>query len=60
MSRYYDPVTHRFVNADGYFQSGGNILDTIQQEDLSEKRQRTVQKRITPTACGTTLNTDMI
>ena len=27
MSRYYDPVTHRFVNADGYFQSGGNILD---------------------------------
>ena len=19
---YYDPVTHRFVNADGYFQSG--------------------------------------
>ena len=22
MSRYYDPVTHRFVNADGYFQSG--------------------------------------
>ena len=28
MSRYYDPVTHRFVNADGYFQSGGDILDT--------------------------------
>lgn len=28
MSRYYDPVTHRFVNADGYFQSGDNILDT--------------------------------
>ena len=28
MSRYYDPVTHRFVNSDGYFQSGGNILDT--------------------------------
>ena len=28
MSRYYDPVTHRFVNADGYFQSGNNILDT--------------------------------
>ena len=27
MSRYYDPVTHRFVNADGYFQSGGDILD---------------------------------
>lgn len=27
MSRYYDPVTHRFVNADGYFQSGGGILD---------------------------------
>ena len=28
MSRYYDPVTHRFVNADGYFQSGNGILDT--------------------------------
>ena len=28
MSRYYDPVTHRFVNADGYFQSGDGILDT--------------------------------
>ena len=28
MSRYYDPVTHRFVNADGYFQSGGDILDS--------------------------------
>ncbi len=28
MSRYYDPVTHRFLNADGYFQSGNNILDT--------------------------------
>ena len=28
MSRYYDPVTHRFLNADGYFQSGGDILDT--------------------------------
>ncbi len=28
MSRYYDPVTRRFINADGYFQSGGNILDT--------------------------------
>ncbi len=28
MSRYYDPVTHRFVNADGYFQAGGDILDT--------------------------------
>ena len=27
MSRYYDPITHRFINADGYFQSGGNILD---------------------------------
>lgn len=27
MSRYYDPVTHRFINADGYFQSSGNILD---------------------------------
>lgn len=27
MSRYYNPVTHRFINADGYFQSGGNILD---------------------------------
>ena len=28
MSRYYDPVTHRFINADGYFQSGSDILDT--------------------------------
>ena len=28
MSRYYDPVTHRFVNADSYFQSGDGILDT--------------------------------
>ena len=28
MSRYYDPVTHRFLNADGYFQSGSDILDT--------------------------------
>ena len=28
MSRYYDPVTHRFLNADGYFQSGGGLLDT--------------------------------
>ena len=28
MSRYYDPVTHRFVNSDGYFQSGGGLLDT--------------------------------
>ena len=27
MSRYYDPITHRFINADGYFQSGGSILD---------------------------------
>ena len=27
MSRYYDPVTHRFINADGYFQAGGDILD---------------------------------
>ncbi len=27
MSRYYDPVTRRFLNADGYFQSGGSILD---------------------------------
>lgn len=26
-SRYYDPTTGRFVNADGYFQSGGNLLD---------------------------------
>ena len=24
MSRYYDPITHRFINADGYFQSGSN------------------------------------
>ena len=28
MSRYYDPVTHRYINADGYFQSGGDLLDT--------------------------------
>ena len=28
MSRYYDPVTHRFVNADGYFQSGRDVLDS--------------------------------
>lgn len=28
MSRYYDPVTHRFINADGYFQSSRDILDT--------------------------------
>ena len=28
MSRYYDPITHRFINADGYFQSGGGIFDT--------------------------------
>ena len=27
MSCYYDPVTHRFINADGYFQTGGDILD---------------------------------
>ena len=27
MSRYYDAVTHRFINADGYFQSGTAILD---------------------------------
>ena len=27
MSRYYDPVTHRFINADGYFQTGLGILD---------------------------------
>ena len=27
MSRYYDPVTHRFINADGYFQAGNAILD---------------------------------
>lgn len=27
MSRYYDPVTHRFVNSDGYFQTGLGILD---------------------------------
>lgn len=26
MSRYYDPVTHRFINADGYFQPGNSIL----------------------------------
>ena len=28
MSRYYDPVTHRFLNADGYFQTGQGVLDT--------------------------------
>ena len=28
MSRYYDPVTHRFLNADGYFQTGTGMLDT--------------------------------
>ena len=28
MSRYYDPVTHRFLNADGYFQTGGNVYDS--------------------------------
>ena len=28
MSRYYDTVNHRFLNADGYFQSGNGILDT--------------------------------
>ena len=27
MSRYYDPVTHRFINCDGYFQSGRDVLD---------------------------------
>ena len=27
MSRYYDAVTHRFMNADGYFQAGTSILD---------------------------------
>ena len=27
MSRYYDAVTHRFINADGYFQAGTTILD---------------------------------
>nr|WP_303930284.1 RHS repeat-associated core domain-containing protein [Ruminococcus bromii] len=27
MSRYYDAVTHRFINADGYFQSGTSILE---------------------------------
>ena len=27
MSRYYDPITHRFINADGYFQSGTSILE---------------------------------
>ena len=26
MSRYYDPITHRFINADGYFQAGTSIL----------------------------------
>ncbi|MCQ4021691.1 MULTISPECIES: RHS repeat-associated core domain-containing protein [unclassified Ruminococcus] len=28
MSRYYDPVTHRFLNADGYFQTGLGVLDS--------------------------------
>ena len=28
MSRYYDPVTHRFLNADGYFKTGDDLLDT--------------------------------
>ena len=28
MTRYYDPVTHRFINSDGYFQAGGDLLDT--------------------------------
>ena len=27
MSRYYDPVAHRFLNADGYLQAGEDILD---------------------------------
>ena len=27
MSRYYDPITHRFINADGYFQAGTSILE---------------------------------
>lgn len=27
MSRYYDPVVHRFINADGYLQAGEDILD---------------------------------
>ena len=27
MSRYYDAVTHRFINADGYFQAGTSILE---------------------------------
>ena len=29
MSRYYDAVTHRFINADGYFQAGTSILTEI-------------------------------
>lgn len=28
MSRYYDPIIHRFINADGCFQSGECILDS--------------------------------
>ena len=28
MSRYYDVVTHRFINADGYFHAGTSILDS--------------------------------
>ena len=27
MSRYYDAIIHRFINADGYFQAGTSILD---------------------------------
>ena len=27
MNRYYDSITHRFINADGYFQAGTTILD---------------------------------
>lgn len=28
LSRYYDPVTHRFINADGLFQAGNDVLST--------------------------------
>jgi RHS repeat-associated protein len=28
MSRYYDPITHRFINADGYFQTSSSILSS--------------------------------
>ena len=33
MSRYYDPVTHRFLNADGYFQTGTSIVPESSLDD---------------------------